>query len=130
VARSPRPFTHTPLHTATAKRTPRPSPLLNHLLPCPPLSPFSLVEIEPCPSLNLPRTRPPHPTPSSLQVEIEAFAQGEDLKQTLTRAKFEDLNASAFNSCVDTVKKVGSNFTGGGAKPKCAAWLKQNMLPS
>ena len=49
---------------------------------------------------------------TSSQVEIEAFAQGQDLKLTLSRAKFEDLNASAFASCIETVKKVrleGSN---------------------
>ena len=37
---------------------------------------------------------------------MEAFADGIDLKVTLTRAKFESLNAAAFESCLDTVKGV------------------------
>jgi molecular chaperone DnaK (HSP70) len=33
---------------------------------------------------------------------------GVDLKTTLTRAKFESLNAASFESCLDTVKAVRS----------------------
>ena len=40
------------------------------------------------------------------ELEVEAFADGTDLKVTLTRAKFESLNAAAFESCLDTVKYV------------------------
>ena len=40
------------------------------------------------------------------ELEVEAFADGTDLKVTLTRAKFESLNAAAFESCLDTVKGV------------------------
>merc|ERR1740117_2349482 len=39
-------------------------------------------------------------------LEVEAFADGIDLKVVLTRAKFESLNAAAFESCLDTVKEV------------------------
>ena len=39
-------------------------------------------------------------------LEVEAFADGIDLKVVLTRAKFESLNAASFESCLDTVKAV------------------------
>lgn len=39
-------------------------------------------------------------------VEVEALADGHDLKAVLTRAKFESLNAAFFESTLDTVKAV------------------------
>ena len=40
------------------------------------------------------------------EVEVESLADGNDLKMTLTRAKFESLNQSHFDSCLATVKAV------------------------
>merc|ERR1712158_90682 len=40
------------------------------------------------------------------KVEIESFFEGEDFSETLTRAKFEELNMDLFRSCMDPVKKV------------------------
>ena len=40
------------------------------------------------------------------EVEVEAFADGHDLKVVLTRAKFESLNQPQFDSCLDCVKAV------------------------
>ena len=40
------------------------------------------------------------------EVEVESLASGIDLKTTLTRAKFESLNAAHFESCLTTVKSV------------------------
>jgi hypothetical protein len=37
-------------------------------------------------------------------VQVESFAGGVDLKATLTRAKFESLNAREFEQCMDVVK--------------------------
>jgi L1 cell adhesion molecule like protein len=39
-------------------------------------------------------------------LDIESFFEGADLALTVTRAKFEDLNAAHFNRCIDTVKHV------------------------
>jgi heat shock 70kDa protein 1/2/6/8 len=39
-------------------------------------------------------------------VELDAFCEGIDLNLTVTRAKFDDLNATHFNRCIDTVKYV------------------------
>ena len=38
------------------------------------------------------------------EVEVEAFADGHDLKVVLTRAKFESLNQPQFDACLDCVK--------------------------
>lgn len=40
------------------------------------------------------------------RVEIEDIVQGYDLSETLTRARFEDLNNDLFKSTLDPVKKV------------------------
>merc|ERR1712076_266267 len=42
----------------------------------------------------------------SARIEIESFFDGEDFSETLTRAKFEELNNDLFRSCMDPVKKV------------------------
>lgn len=41
------------------------------------------------------------------RIEIESFFDGEDFSETLTRAKFEELNMVGFH----LVKKKGFNFT-------------------
>merc|ERR1711936_393388 len=41
-----------------------------------------------------------------VNVEIESFFDGEDFSETLTRAKFEELNAELFKSTLKPVKKV------------------------
>merc|ERR1712147_37047 len=41
-----------------------------------------------------------------VSVEIESFFDGEDFSETLTRAKFEELNAELFKSTLKPVKKV------------------------
>merc|ERR1711887_319802 len=41
-----------------------------------------------------------------VSVEIESFFDGEDFSETLTRAKFEELNAELFKSTLNPVKKV------------------------
>ncbi|KAJ3616074.1 hypothetical protein Zmor_012082 [Zophobas morio] len=40
------------------------------------------------------------------KVEVESFYQGVDFSETLTRTKFEDLNADLFKSTLKTVQKV------------------------
>lgn len=40
------------------------------------------------------------------KIEIESFFDGEDFSETLTRAKFEELNMDLFRSTMDPVKKV------------------------
>jgi len=40
------------------------------------------------------------------KIEIESFFEGRDFSETLTRAKFEELNADLFKSTLDPVKKV------------------------
>lgn len=40
------------------------------------------------------------------RIEIEAFYDGRDLSETLTRAKFEELCLDLFKSTIDPVKKV------------------------
>ncbi|KAJ1926024.1 ATPase with role in protein import into the ER [Tieghemiomyces parasiticus] len=42
----------------------------------------------------------------SVRVEIESFQDGEDFSETLTRAKFEDLNNDLFRKTIDPVKQV------------------------
>ena len=39
------------------------------------------------------------------EIEVEAFADGHDLHVTLTRAKFESLNAASFDACLDTAPR-------------------------
>merc|ERR1712004_16718 len=39
------------------------------------------------------------------KIEIESFYDGEDFSETLTRAKFEELNMDLFRSCMEPVKK-------------------------
>jgi len=39
------------------------------------------------------------------KIEIESFFEGEDFSETLTRAKFEELNMDLFRSCMEPVKK-------------------------
>ena len=48
--------------------------------------------------------RPPPAVTS--EIEIESFAEGVELRCPLSRAKFESLNMSHFNLCLDTVKSV------------------------
>jgi L1 cell adhesion molecule like protein len=43
---------------------------------------------------------------TSAQIELDSFAEGQDLAMTLTRAKFEQLNHAPFERCIETVKKV------------------------
>ncbi|KAK0630032.1 hsp70 family protein [Bombardia bombarda] len=43
---------------------------------------------------------------SSTVIEIDSLFQGEDLSVTLTRARFEDLNAKAFSGTMDPVAQV------------------------
>ena len=47
------------------------------------------------------------------EIEVESLAGGHDLSTTLSRAKFESLNAAHFESCLSTVKTVlkDSGFT-------------------
>ncbi|XP_048036345.1 endoplasmic reticulum chaperone BiP-like [Megalobrama amblycephala] len=40
------------------------------------------------------------------RIEIESFFEGEDFSETLTRAKFEELNMDLFNSTMKLVQKV------------------------
>merc|ERR1739838_572378 len=40
------------------------------------------------------------------KIEIESFFEGEDFSETLTRAKFEELNNDLFRSTMDPVRKV------------------------
>lgn len=40
------------------------------------------------------------------KIEIESFFEGEDFSETLTRAKFEELNMDLFRSTMEPVKKV------------------------
>ncbi|XP_066959399.1 endoplasmic reticulum chaperone BiP-like [Macrobrachium rosenbergii] len=41
-----------------------------------------------------------------IRIEIESFFEGEDFSETLTRAKFEELNMDLFKSTMKPVKKV------------------------
>ena len=41
-----------------------------------------------------------------VRVEIESFFDGEDFSETLTRAKFEELNMDLFRNTLNPVKKV------------------------
>ena len=43
---------------------------------------------------------------TTAEIEIESLVDGIDLKATLTRAKFESLQASFFTKCIETVKSV------------------------
>ena len=45
-------------------------------------------------------------TAHSARIEIENFYDGEDLVETLTRAKFEDLNIDLFKKTIGPVQKV------------------------
>jgi heat shock protein 5 len=45
-------------------------------------------------------------TSHQTSLEIENFHEGEDLVQTLTRAKFEELNADLFKKTLGPVQKV------------------------
>jgi heat shock protein 5 len=42
----------------------------------------------------------------STKVEIESFFQGQDLSETLTRAKFEELNLDLFRKTMKPVEQV------------------------
>merc|ERR1712198_262872 len=41
-----------------------------------------------------------------VRIEIESFYEGNDFAETLTRAKFEELNVDLFRSCMKPVQKV------------------------
>ena len=41
-----------------------------------------------------------------VRIEIESFFEGEDFSETLTRAKFEELNMDLFRSTLKPVQKV------------------------
>ena len=43
---------------------------------------------------------------TSAPLEIESLFDGDDFAMVLTRAKFEDLNMTLFNRCLETVKRV------------------------
>lgn len=45
-------------------------------------------------------------TQSSARLEIEAFSDGEDFSEVLTRAKFEELNADLFRKTLKPVEQV------------------------
>jgi len=45
-------------------------------------------------------------TKHSATLEIESFFNGEDFAETLTRARFEELNADLFKDCLKPVKKA------------------------
>lgn len=45
-------------------------------------------------------------TQHSATLEIESFFNGEDFAETLTRARFEELNADLFKDCLKPVKKA------------------------
>jgi heat shock protein 5 len=42
----------------------------------------------------------------STKLEIESFFEGEDLSETLTRAKFEELNMDLFRKTMKPVEQV------------------------
>lgn len=42
----------------------------------------------------------------SVKVEVESFFEGEDLSETLTRAKFEELNLDLFRKTMKPVEQV------------------------
>eukprot|EP01088_Endostelium_zonatum_P014187 TRINITY_DN2_c0_g1_i1.p1 TRINITY_DN2_c0_g1~~TRINITY_DN2_c0_g1_i1.p1 ORF type:complete len:679 (-),score=195.20 TRINITY_DN2_c0_g1_i1:65-2071(-) len=46
---------------------------------------------------------------ASVSVDIPSFFEGQDLRETLTRAKFEDLNMDLFRKTLDPVNKVLSD---------------------
>lgn len=41
-----------------------------------------------------------------VKIEVESLFEGEDLSETLTRAKFEELNMDLFRSTLKPVQKV------------------------
>lgn len=43
---------------------------------------------------------------TQVNIELDSYFEGKDLRQTLTRAKFEDLNADLFKKTLDPVQKV------------------------
>jgi len=43
---------------------------------------------------------------TQVNIELDSFFEGKDLRQTLTRAKFEDLNADLFKKTLDPVQRV------------------------
>jgi molecular chaperone DnaK (HSP70) len=49
-----------------------------------------------------------------VRVEVESLAEGVDLSETLTRARFEELNADLFKKTLDPVRKVRARAPGGG----------------
>jgi endoplasmic reticulum chaperone BiP len=46
-----------------------------------------------------------------VRVEIESLAEGVDLSEPLTRARFEELNADLFKKTIGPVRKVGARAT-------------------
>jgi len=46
---------------------------------------------------------------ASVQIDIQSFFEGQDLRETLTRAKFEDLNIDLFRKTLDPVARVLSD---------------------
>jgi hypothetical protein len=61
---------------------------------------------------------PPHThtkhTSTQVRVEIESLAEGVDLSEPLTRARFEELNADLFKKTLGPVRKVGVSCVLGG----------------
>lgn len=45
-------------------------------------------------------------TVTQVSIELDGYYQGKDLRQTLTRARFEELNADLFKKTLDPVKRV------------------------
>ena len=45
---------------------------------------------------------------SQVRVEVESLFEGEDFSETLTRAKFEELNMDLFRGTLKPVQKVKS----------------------
>ena len=46
-----------------------------------------------------------------VRVEVESLAEGVDLSEPLTRARFEELNADLFKKTLGPVKRVGQSVT-------------------
>ena len=83
--------------------SPQPSPLT----PIPPLTPtLTLTLTQRRLYAAAERAKRQLSSATVAEVEVEALADGHDLKVPLTRAKFESLNQAHFDSCMTTVKAV------------------------
>ena len=75
----------------------------------------------PCPSFPTPTLC--CPVQPKVRLEIESLAEGVDLSEPLTRARFEELNADLFRKTIGPVKKVlgGALRTGDASLEACRA---------